>query len=135
MPSSERSRVPFYDEEVSVLIDEGALQPRIGELGAEITRDYRGKELTVIAILKGSIFFAADLTRAIDLPLTLEFLGVSSYAGNTETTGEVRITTDVSTPMAGKDLLVVEGIVDTGLTMKFLRDNLRARKPASLRVC
>jgi hypoxanthine phosphoribosyltransferase len=129
------ARVPFYDAEVSVLIDERALQSRVRELGAEITRDYAGKELTVVAILKGSIFFAADLTRAIDLPLTLEFLGVSSYAGRTETTGEVRITTDVSTPLSGKDLLVVEDIVDTGLTMKFLLDNLRARKPASLRLC
>jgi hypoxanthine phosphoribosyltransferase len=127
--------VPFYDEEVSVLIDERALQARIRELGGEITRDYRGKDLTVIAVLKGAVFFAADLTRAIDLPLTLEFLGVSSYVGRTETTGEVRITTDVSTPMAGKDVLVVEDIVDTGLTMKFLLDNLRARKPASVRVC
>jgi hypoxanthine phosphoribosyltransferase len=103
--------VPFYDEEVSVLIDERALQARIRELGAEITRDYRGKDLTVIAVLKGAVFFVADLTRAIDLPLTLEFLGVSSYVGRTETTGEVRI------------------------TMKFLLDNLRARKPASIRVC
>lgn len=127
--------MPFYDREVSVLIDEAALQARVRELGEQITRDYQGKNLTVLAILKGSVFFMADLTRAIDLPLTLEFLGVSSYLGRTETTGEVRITTDVSTPMAGKDVLVVEDIVDTGLTMQFLLDNLRARRPASLKLC
>jgi hypoxanthine phosphoribosyltransferase len=75
-----------------------------------------------------------DLARAIDLPLTMEFLGVSSYQGGTETTGEVRITTDVSKPMAGKHLLIIEDIIDTGLTMSFLLENLRARHPASLKV-
>ena len=125
----------FYQGEVSTLIDEPTIQTRIRELGAEITRDYRGKPLTLVAILKGSVFFVADLARAIDLPLTVEFLGVSSYVGGTETTGEVRITMDVSKPMAGKDLLVVEDIVDTGLTMNFLLDNLRARRPASVRAC
>jgi hypoxanthine phosphoribosyltransferase len=127
--------VAFYQGEVSTLIDEPRIQERIRELGAEITRDYRGKSLTLVAILKGSVFFVADLARAIDLPLTLEFLGVSSYVGGTESTGEVRITMDVSKPMAGKDLLVVEDIVDTGLTMNFLLDNLRARRPASLKSC
>ena len=125
----------FDQGEVSPLIDEPTLQARILELGEQITRDYRGRPLTLVAVLKGSVFFAADLARAIDLPLTLEFLGVSSYVGGTETTGEVRITMDVSKPMAGKDLLVVEDIVDTGLTMNFLLDNLRARRPASLRAC
>jgi hypoxanthine phosphoribosyltransferase len=81
------------------------------------------------------VFFAADLAQAIDLPLTMEFLGVSSYQGGTETTGEVRITTDVSKPMAGKHLLLVEDIIDTGLTMKFLLENLQARHPASIKIC
>ncbi|EAU63417.1 hypoxanthine phosphoribosyltransferase [Stigmatella aurantiaca DW4/3-1] len=103
-------------------------------LGAEITRDYQGKELTLVCVLKGSTFFAMDLARHIDLPLTLEFLGVSSYQGGTETTGEVRITTDVSKPMAGKHLLIIEDIIDTGLTMSFLLENLRARHPASLKL-
>ena len=89
----------------------------------------------MLGVLKGSVFFAADLARAIDLPLTVEFLGVSSYQGGTETTGEVRITQDVSKPMAGKDILVVEDIIDTGLTMKFLIENLMARHPASVKVC
>lgn len=125
----------FYDSDVGVLIDEAKLQARVRELGAELTRDYRGKDLTVLGVLKGSIFFVTDLARAIDLPLTVEMLGVSSYQGGTETTGEVRITSDVTKPMAGKHVLVVEDIIDTGLTMKFLLDNLRARQPASLKVC
>lgn len=125
----------FYEQEVGVLISEEKLQERVRELGAQITRDYAGKELTLVCVLKGSTFFAMDLARAVDLPLTLEFLGVSSYQGGTETTGEVRITTDVSKPMAGKHLLIIEDIIDTGLTMSFLLENLRARHPASLKLC
>ena len=125
----------FYENDVGVLIEEQRLQARVRELGAELTRDYRGKDLTLLGVLKGSIFFVTDLARAIDLPLTVEMLGVSSYQGGTETTGEVRITSDVTKPMAGKHVLVVEDIIDTGLTMKFLLDNLRARQPASLKVC
>lgn len=127
--------MPFYDPHVEVMIDEETLQRRIRQLGEQISRDYRGKELTLVGILKGSVFFITDLARRIDLPLTLEFLGVSSYQGGTETTGEVRITSDVTKPMAGKDILLVEDIVDTGLTMKFLLENLGARHPASLKVC
>jgi hypoxanthine phosphoribosyltransferase len=126
--------VAYYNDEVEILIDHSRLQARIAELGKQLTRDYRGKELTLLSVLKGSIFFASDLARHIDLPLTMEFLGVSSYQG-TETTGEVRITSDVTQPMAGKDLLIVEDIIDTGLTMKFIVENLRARHPASIRVC
>ncbi|WP_257458062.1 hypoxanthine phosphoribosyltransferase [Archangium lipolyticum] len=124
----------FYEQDVGIHIDEQKLQARVRELGAQITRDYQGKDLTLICVLKGSAYFAMDLSRAIDLPLTIEFLGVSSYQGGTETTGEVRITTDVSKPMAGKHLLVIEDIIDTGLTMSFLLENLRARHPASLKV-
>jgi hypoxanthine phosphoribosyltransferase len=125
----------WYDKDVDVLISEAKLQARIRELGAQLSRDYAGKELTILSVLKGSIFFATDLARATDLPLTMEVLGVSSYQGGTETTGEVRITSDVTKPMAGKDILVVEDIIDTGLTMKFLLENLHARHPASVKVC
>ena len=125
----------FYEQDVGIHIDEQKLQARVRELGAQITRDYQGKELTLICVLKGSAFFAMDLARYVDLPLTIEFLGVSSYHGGTESTGEVRITTDVSKPMAGKHLLVIEDIIDTGLTMSFLLENLKARHPASLKVC
>jgi hypoxanthine phosphoribosyltransferase len=127
--------VAFFEQDVGIHIDEQKLQARVRELGTQITRDYQGKELTLICVLKGSAFFAMDLARAVDLPLTIEFLGVSSYQGGTESTGEVRVTTDVSKPMAGKHLLIIEDIIDTGLTMSFLLENLNARHPASLKVC
>jgi hypoxanthine phosphoribosyltransferase len=125
----------FYDSDVNVMIDAETVAARVRALGAEIARDYQGKELTLVGILKGSVFFTTDLAKAIDLPLTVEFLGVSSYQGGTETTGEVRITSDLTKPMAGKHLLIVEDIIDTGLTMKFLLENLQARHPASLKIC
>lgn len=127
--------VSYSRDEIRPFIDAERLAERTRALGAEITRDYGGRELTLISVLKGSIFFAADLARAIDLPLTMEFLGLSSYLGGTETTGEVRITSDVTAPLAGRHLLVVEDIIDTGLTMRFLLENLAARKPASIKVC
>jgi hypoxanthine phosphoribosyltransferase len=125
----------FYDKDVEVMIDAATVAAKVKELGAQITKDYAGKELTLVAIMKGSLFFGMDLARAIDLPLKLEVLGVSSYSGGTETTGEVRITSDVTKPMRDKHLLVVEDIIDTGLTMKFLLENLAARHPASVKVC
>jgi hypoxanthine phosphoribosyltransferase len=124
----------FYENDVESMIDAATVAAKVEELATQITADYRGKELTLVAVMKGSLFFAMDLARAIDLPLKLEVLGVSSYSG-TETTGEVRITSDVTKPMAGKHLLVVEDIIDTGLTMKFLIENLAARHPASVKIC
>jgi hypoxanthine phosphoribosyltransferase len=125
----------FYEKDVDVMIDAAAVAAKVKELAAVITRDYQGKELTLLAVMKGSLFFAMDLARAIDLPLKLEVLGVSSYSGGTETTGEVRITSDVTKPMKGANILIVEDIIDTGLTMKFLLENLAARHPASVKIC
>ncbi|MBL8922489.1 MAG: hypoxanthine phosphoribosyltransferase [Myxococcaceae bacterium] len=125
----------FFDRDVEVMIDAETLRARIVELGRQITADYQGQELTLVGIMKGSIFFMTDLARAIDLPVTLELMGVSSYHGGTETTGEVRISFDLTKPMHGKHILVVEDIIDTGLTMKFLLENLAARHPASVKVC
>lgn len=127
--------MPFYDRDVDVMIDAEKLRARTAELGAQITRDYQGQDLTLVGIMKGSIFFMTDLARAIDLPVTLEMMGVSSYHGGTETTGEVRISFDLTKPMHGKHILVVEDIIDTGLTMQFLLENLAARHPASVKVC
>ena len=127
--------MPFYNSQVDVMIDAGKVAAKVRELGAQITRDYAGKPLTLVGILKGSAFFCTDLARAIDLPLKLEVLGVSSYSGGTETTGEVRITSDVTKPMKGANILIVEDIIDTGLTMKFLLENLGARHPASVKIC
>ncbi|MFT3836479.1 MAG: hypoxanthine phosphoribosyltransferase [Myxococcaceae bacterium] len=127
--------MPFYDSQVDVMIDAEKVAAKVRELGAQITKDYAGKPLTLVGILKGSAFFCTDLARAIDLPLNVEFLGVSSYAGGTETTGEVRITNDLTKPMQDRHLLLVEDIVDTGLTMKFLLENFAARHPASVKIC
>jgi hypoxanthine phosphoribosyltransferase len=120
---------------VRPLIAAAALRARVRTLGRAITRDYAGRSLTLICVLKGAVVFFADLVRAIDLPVTLEFIAVSSYAGATESSGEVRISADVARPLAGKDVLLVEDIVDTGLTAEFLVNLLQARGPRSLALC
>lgn len=125
----------FEAAQVSTFISQQAIASRVAELGAQLTKDYQGKALTLVGIMKGSVFFLTDLARAIDLPLTVEMLGVSSYQGGTETTGEVRITSDLTKPMADKHIVIVEDIIDTGLTMKFLLENFAARHPASVKVC
>lgn len=124
----------FYEQDVEVMIDADAVQAKIRELAAQISKDYAGQELTLIGVMKGSVFFLVDLAKALDLPVTIELMGVSSYHGGTETTGEVRITHDVSKPLHGKNILLVEDIVDTGLTMQFLLENLGARHPASVKI-
>ena len=118
-----------------VLIPESKIKQRIQDLATEITFDYRGKELTVICVLKGSFIFFADLIRQIDLPISCEFMGVSSYGNKTASSGEVKMTLDMTEPLNGKHVIIVEDIVDTGLTMQYLVNNLKARKPASLKVC
>jgi hypoxanthine phosphoribosyltransferase len=118
-----------------VLIDAGSIATRVAELGARITADYAGREPVVLAVLKGSFVFAADLVRAIDLPLSVEFLGVQSYGDATRSSGIVRITLDLARPVAGLDVLLVEDIVDTGLTSSYLLEQLAARGPRSLALC
>jgi len=108
---------------------------RVRELGAEITRDYSGRTLVLVCVLKGSFVFAADLARHIDLPLRVDFLGVRSYGEGTESSGVVQITQDLSRPIEHEDVLLVEDIVDTGLTIAHLMDLLRTRAPASVKVC
>ncbi len=119
---------------VDVLISAERIAARVAELGREITRDHAGKPLVVIGVLKGSFIFLADLVRAIDLPVSIDFIGITSYQGTTST-GVVQITSDLTRPIEGKDVLLVEDIVDTGLSMRYLLDNLATRRPASLRVC
>lgn len=122
-------------ETLRPLVSARALNVRVKALGRSISRDYAGRTLTLVCVLKGAALFFADLVRAISVPVELEFIGVSSYAGSTETSGEVRISTDVSRPLLGKDVLLVEDIVDTGLTAAFLVGLLQARNPRSLAVC
>ncbi|GIW72004.1 MAG: hypoxanthine phosphoribosyltransferase [Planctomycetota bacterium] len=123
-----------HPPEFEVLLDTEAIQRRVRELGAEITRDYAGRELDLVGVLKGSLLFMADLARAIALPLTCDFLRVSSYEGGTKTTGVVRFDFDLTQPIKDKHVLLVEDIIDTGLTMSFLLETLRLRMPASIKV-
>ncbi len=118
---------------VNVLISEADLRARVTAMGAEIARDFQGKPLVVIGVLKGSFIFLADLVRAVDAPLSVDFIGISSYQG-TKSTGIVQITSDLTRPIEGKHVLLVEDIVDTGLTMRYLLDNLATRRPLSVKI-
>jgi hypoxanthine phosphoribosyltransferase len=118
-----------------ILIDENRLQKRIEEMGAKITEDFFNKDLVLICILKGSFIFLSDLCRNIHLPMTVDFLGVSSYGARTETSGVVKITQDLAQPIVDKDVLIVEDIVDTGLTLNYILENFRTRLPRSVSIC
>jgi hypoxanthine phosphoribosyltransferase len=117
-----------------VLLDAQMIQRRVKELGARIAEDYRGKKLHLIGILKGASIFHADLVRAIDLELSFDFIAVGSYGDLTKSSGAVRILKDLDESIDGKDVLLVEDIVDTGLTLQYLLRNLRARNPRSLKI-
>ncbi|MCL4535687.1 MAG: hypoxanthine phosphoribosyltransferase [Bacteroidetes bacterium] len=121
--------------EYEVLLSEEVLQRKVQELGRQITADYRGKRLLLVGVLKGAVVFIVDLARNIDLPLEIDFMAVSSYGASTETSGVVRIIKDLEASLQDKDVLIVEDIVDTGLTLDYLRQNLLSRSPASLRIC
>jgi len=123
------------DDIAKVLIDEHALQTRIAELGAAIEKDYReDDDLLLICVLKGAFIFLADLSRAIKRPHQLDFMGVSSYGAGTESSGAVQILLDLKQDIQGKHLLIVEDIIDSGRTLDYMRRNLLARSPASLRI-
>jgi hypoxanthine phosphoribosyltransferase len=125
----------YTDAPRKILIPADLLAAKVKELGARITADYLGRPLVVLPVLKGSFVFAADLVRAINLPLTVEFLGVQSYGDSTKSSGIVRITMDLARSVEGLDVLVVEDIVDTGLTSSYLIDQIAARGPRSVKVC
>jgi len=118
-----------------VLVDEVRLQKRIKELGKQITDDYRGKDVVLVGILKGALPFLADLMRAIELDVSYDLMAVSSYGASTKTSGTVRIIKDLDEEIEGKDVIIVEDIVDTGLTLNYLLENLRSRKVNSLKIC
>ncbi|HEX9045104.1 MAG TPA: hypoxanthine phosphoribosyltransferase [Candidatus Limnocylindrales bacterium] len=119
-----------------VLLSEDEISAKIDELGRAITRDYAGRELTLVSVLKGSLPFMADLMRRIEIPLTIDLMEVSSYGGaTTESSGLVRILKDLSASIDGRDVLLVEDIIDTGLTLNYLLRYLRGKNPASLRIC
>lgn len=118
-----------------VLITEEDIKRRIAELGEEISRDYAGKELLLVCVLKGGMMFMADLARAIKVPLAMDFMAVSSYGADTHSSGVVKIIKDLDQSIKGKHVLIVEDIIDTGLTLNYLVENLRSRNPASLKLC
>jgi hypoxanthine phosphoribosyltransferase len=122
-------------ERLVSMITQEQIAARVRELGAQIAKDYAEKDLVLVIVLKGSFIFAADLSRAIDLPLRIDFLGVRSYGEGTESSGVVQITNDLSKPIAGADVVIVEDIVDTGLTIAHLMDLFRTRNPRSVKVC
>ena len=125
----------LHDDIEEVLITEHALRARVAELAATISEDYRDKDLLLLGILKGAIMFMVDLSRQMQMPIELEFMATSSYGNARESSGEVRILKDLDVPIEGKHLLIVEDIIDTGLTLRYLMESLQQRKPASIRVC
>jgi hypoxanthine phosphoribosyltransferase len=118
-----------------VLVTEAELSARVSELAEEISRDYQGRELFLMGVLKGAVYFLADLTRALEVPCEIDFMAVSSYGSLTDSSGVVRILKDLDAPIEGSDVLIVEDIVDSGLTLNYLLRNLRGRNPRSLEVC
>ena len=117
-----------------VILSEEQLQERVSEFGAQISRDYEGRSVLLVAVLRGAALFIADLARAISVPVELDFMAVSSYGSSTKSSGVVRILKDLDETIEGRDVIVVEDILDTGLTLKYLLKNLASRKPASLEV-
>ena len=132
--SSAQIKSEFSNPNLEVLLSEQQLQARVKELGAEITRDYAGRNPLLIGVLKGACFFLTDLLRAIDTRVGIEFMAISSYGASTRTSGEVRILKDLDVPVEGRDLIVVEDIVDTGLTLSYLLANLKSRGAASVKL-
>ena len=131
-----RETVDLQTDVAHVLLTEEQIRVRVAELGRQITADQAGRRLTLVSVLKGSLPFMADLMREIDLPLRIDLMEVSSYGGtSTESTGLVRILKDLSASIAGEDVLLVEDIIDTGLTLNYLLRYLRGKGPASLRIC
>ena len=118
-----------------VLIGQDTLSARVAELGAEVSSDYDGRDLLLVGVLKGAIFFMADLMRHITVPCEVDFMAISSYGDSTDTSGIVRILKDLDINIEGRDVLVVEDIIDSGLTLSYLMRNLESREPASLEIC
>ena len=124
----------IHDPNLKVLISEEQLRARVRAMGEQITRDYAGKNLHLLGVLKGACVFLSDLMRAIDLPVSLDFIGISSYGAATKSSGEVRITKDLDVSLAGKDVLVVEDIIDTGLTLNYMVNIFKSREVQSLAI-
>ena len=122
-------------EHIKVLVSEEEVDKRIRELGEQISKDYAGKEVHLICVLKGGVFFMCELAKRITVPVSMDFMSVSSYGDDTKSSGVVRIAKDLDEPLEGKDVLIVEDIIDSGRTLSYLMKVLQERKPASMRLC
>lgn len=123
------------DHEIKVLLSEEEVDKRIQEIGDQITKDYAGQSVHLVCVLKGGSFFMCELAKRIDLPVSLDFMSVSSYGSDTKSSGVVKIVKDLDESLAGKNVIVVEDIVDSGRTLSYLLEMLKDRKPASLKLC
>jgi hypoxanthine phosphoribosyltransferase len=133
-PDASRANMTMYDDIAEILVDEQSIRAKVAELGRQISDDYRGESLLLVGLLRGAIVFLSDLMRAIDIPIQLDFIGISSYGSRTDS-GAVRLEMDLETDIQGSHVLIVEDIVDTGKTLSYLVQTLKAREPASLRIC
>ena len=129
------SQTELERDVAEILIDEDRLRSRVVELGEEVSADYAGRDLLLIGVLKGAVFFMADLMRTLTIPCEIDFMAISSYGAQTDSSGVVRILKDLDINIEGRDVLVVEDIIDSGLTLSYLMRNLEAREPASLEIC
>jgi hypoxanthine phosphoribosyltransferase len=127
--------VSLHDDVEEILLDAETVAGRVAELGAQLSSDYAGRDPVLVSVLKGALVFLADLMRAMDLPTSIDLMEVSSYGAATESSGQVRILKDLSKPIEGRDVIVVEDIIDTGLTLNYLLGYLADRQPASIRIC
>ena len=125
----------MMDDVLEVMITEEEIRNKVAELGAQISRDYAEKNLVMVSVLKGSVVFMADLMRAITVPAEIDFMCVSSYGSGTKTSGQVQILKDISNDLTGKDVLIVEDILDSGVTLSYLSKLIMARNPSSMRLC
>lgn len=122
-------------EKITVLLSEAEVEARVKEIAAKISHDYAGKEVHMICVLKGGVFFTCELAKRITVPVSLDFMSVSSYGDDTKSSGVVKIVKDLDQPLEGKDVLIVEDIIDSGRTLYYLMDLLQKRNPASIRLC
>jgi len=125
----------LHDDVEEILLDAGTIAARVAELGAQLTSDHQGQDPVLVSVLKGALVFLADLMRTMDLPTSIDLMEVSSYGAATESSGQVRILKDLSKPIEGRDVIVVEDIIDTGLTLNYLLGYLADRQPASIKIC
>ncbi len=130
-----KEQKPYEEDQLKILFTREQIEEKIGELGKKISTDYAGRDLIMIGVLRGSTYFLVDLTRKMQIPFAIDFISISHYSEQANSAGVVRITKDLDMSITGKHVLIIEGIVDTGLSLGYLLRNLKTRNPASLKIC